>query len=424
MSDVYLAPPPEGLPPPNDTGGWGLEWWYNAHFTYGAIQTVFIPILVPTYVKEMTGSATKVGIAMAIIGFGGLAAPVIGGLADKFRAHRWAQLAGLLAYALGSIVFAFSGETYALHIVGAAFFGIGSATLLMINPAFVVSGGFETEEEAKRLTRLNQSVFVGSLIAGLLLAELTSLGLSFSTRFFVAAGVAIVSLLLTAATNTTAAARIKVEEPGDDQSDAAKPSVLSLLFSKFGLFLLAVFLVTVGHGVITTQYPNYMAEVFAVEGGSASTALSVAAIVTLLVLGPVGTWMGRSGPSPVWMSAVGIKFLIMGALIILGLFGESVVFIPLACYIVFLQGVAMVDMVQPALAVRASTAGAGLTQGMMMFAIASAYAVGSVGAGAAADSSLGYQSLPWIVAAVCVLGGIVGWVAFRGQNRKEEAQVE
>jgi hypothetical protein len=81
-------------------------------------------------------------------------------------------------------------------------------------------------------------------------------------------------------------------------------------------------------------------------------------------------------------------------------------------------------MVQPALAVRASTAGAGLTQGMMMFAIASAYAVGSVGAGAAADSSLGYQRLPWIVLAVCVLGGIVGWIAFRGQNRNEKTQVE
>ena len=88
MSEVYIAPPPEGLPPPKDSGGWGLEWWYNAHFAYGAIQTIFIPMLIPTFVKEMTGSATKVGIAMALIGLGGLVAPVIGGLADKFRAIR------------------------------------------------------------------------------------------------------------------------------------------------------------------------------------------------------------------------------------------------------------------------------------------------------------------------------------------------
>ena len=76
----------------------------------------------------------------------------------------------------------------------------------------------------------------------------------------------------------------------------------------------------------------------------------------------------------------------------------------------------MVDMVQPALAARASSAGAGLTQGMLMFAIATAYAVGSVAAGAAADSALGYPSLAWIVTGVCVLAGLVGWLAFRSNT--------
>jgi predicted MFS family arabinose efflux permease len=415
MSEVYIAPPPEGQEPPKSTG-WGLEWWYNAHFTYGAIQTVFIPILVPTYVKEMTGSATKVGIAMAIIGFGGLAAPVIGGVADKLRAHRWAQLAGLIAYAAAAVVFAFSGKAFAMHIVGAALFGVGSATLLMINPAFIVSGGFKQEDEAKRLTRLNQTVFVGSLVAGLALGELTSLGLSFQVRFLIAAGIAAASLLLTGATNGAAATRIKVDEPSGDRSDQPKPGIGAVLFSNFGLLLLAVFLVTTGHGVITTQYPNYMKEVFAASEGSASMGLSVAAIVTLLVLGPIGTWMGRSGPSPVWLSAVGLKFVMMVLLTVLAIAGERVEFIPLACYVVFLQGVAMVDMVQPALAARASSAGAGLTQGMLMFAIATAYAIGSVAAGAAADSALGYPSLAWIVAGVCVLAGLVGWLAFRSNT--------
>lgn len=417
MSTARIAPPPKDLKPPPESGGWGMEWWYNAHFTYGAIQTIFIPMLVPTFVLEKTESATKVGIAMAIIGFGGLAAPVIGGLADKLKAHRWAQLAGLLAYALGAVVFAISGSSFAMHILGAACFGIGSATLLMINPAFIVSAGFETEDEAKRLTRLNQTVFAGSLVAGLLLAELTSLGLSFELRFFVAAGIAAASFFLTAATNGAAAARIKVAEPTAD--GGPKMGIMSLLFSNFGLFLLAVFLVTTGHGIITTQYPNYMKEVFGIEGSSASTALSVAAIVTLLVLGPVGNWMGRKGPSPVWMAAVGLKFVMMILLAVLAIAGEKVEYIPLACYIIFMQGVAMVDMVQPALAVRASKAGAGLTQGLMMFAIASAYAVGSIGAGAVADSSLGYPALPWMVAGVCVGGGLVGWIAF-GQSKRQQ----
>jgi hypothetical protein len=28
----------------------GIEWWYTAHLAYGAIQLVFIPILIPTFV--------------------------------------------------------------------------------------------------------------------------------------------------------------------------------------------------------------------------------------------------------------------------------------------------------------------------------------------------------------------------------------
>lgn len=420
MSEVYIAPPPEGLPPPPESSGSGLEWWYNAHFAYGAIQTIFIPMLIPTYVKEMTGSATKVGIAMALVGLGGLAAPVIGGLADKFRAHRWAQIAGLIAYVVAAIVFAFSGQVFALHLLGSALFGVGTATLLMINPAFIVSGGFELEDEAKRLTRLNQTVFAGSLIAGLALGELMSLGLSYQVMFLIVAGIAMVSVFFTAATNGAAAKRIKVEAPRPADSGAAKTGIISLLFSGFGLFLLAVFLVTIGQAVITTQYPNYMKEVFGIESGSASTALSVAAIVTLLILGPVGIWMGRRGPSPVWFSAVVVKIVAMVLLGLLAIAGERVEFIPLACYILYSQGIAMVDMMQPAIAVRKSTAGAGMTQGMMMFAIATAYAVGSVGAGAAADSSFGYQSLPWIVVVASVLGGIVGWIAFGGRKKAEQ----
>ena len=126
--------------------------------------------------------------------------------------------------------------------------------------------------------------------------------------------------------------------------------------------------------------------------------------------------MGRKGSAPVWMSAVGLKFVVMMLLVVLAIAGERVEFIPLACYILYSQGVAMADMVQPALVARASKAGAGLTQGMLMFAIASGYAVGSVGAGAAADS-LGYQSLPWIVAGVCVLAGLVGWSALFAGTR-------
>ena len=396
----------------------GIEWWYTAHLAYGAIQLVFIPILIPTFVLEVTGSATLAGTAMAVIGLGGLAAPIIGGMADKLRAHRLAQLAGLLAYALGGLLFAFFGTTTFGILAGAICMGIGSATLLMINPAFIVSAGFDGDEEATRLTRLNQTMIFGSLVAGIGLSALTSLGLPFAGRFLVLSAICIAAFFVTMATNSEAAARIKVavSSAGDGQQGGSIPK---LLMSRFGILLLAVFFVTTGHGVITGQFPNYMDKVFAVPSSSSALALSVSAVVSLLILDAVGRWMGKSGPEPVWLSAIAMKIAMMIALAALAVVsgGSITALLPLALYIVYLQGISWADMVQPALAARSSSAGAGLTQGLLMFAIASAYASGNFIGGASADA-LGFSSLTWIVAIVSVIALVLGYLAFRRDERQ------
>ena len=394
----------------------GVEWWYAAHFAYGAIQVVFIPILIPTFVLEVTGSATMAGSAMALIGMGGLAAPFIGGLADKYRAHRLAQLAGLVAYIIGGLLFALMGQSLVGVFAGAACMGVGSATLLMINPAFIVSAGFEADQEATRLTRLNQTAIVGSLIFGILLGQLIGWGLPFFGRFLVLSGIALAALIVTYFTNTEAAQRIKTNVPDDSESSSPGVSLSSLVFSKFGLILLGVFFVTTGHGVITGQFPNYMKDVFSVPSSSSATALSISAVVSLLILDAVGRWMGKSGPSPVWLVAVFMKIIVMLGLGFLSFSGAGLgALIPLALYIIYLQGISWADMVQPALAARSSSAGAGMTQGLLMFSIALAYAAGNFIGGASADL-LGFVSLTWIVAAVSGIALVFGFLALKSKS--------
>lgn len=389
----------------------GIEIWFLAHFALGATQGVFIPILVPTFVLEVTGEATMVGVAMALIGLGGLAAPVIGGLADKFRAHRWAQLGGLLSYALGGVIFATIGTTGFGIIAGAVCFGLGSATLLMINPAFIVAAGFEPDDEALRLTRLNQTMIIGTLLMGLVLSALTAAGLSFSLRFFMVTAVALTAFVIVFLTNAKAAARIRTG-PAEDEGEAAASSVSisSLLMSRFGVLLIAIFLVSTGHGVITGQFPNYMDRVFSVAAEQSTLLLSISAVFTLLTLDLIGRWMGKSGPAPVWLTAVGLKSLMMLALSILAIAtgGTVISFLPLGIYLVFMQGIAWADMTQPALVSRASTAGAGLTQGLLMFAIAMAFGVGGFLGGTFADS-FDFQSLAWLTAAVSIGALILGF---------------
>lgn len=384
---------------------WGLEAWYTAHLCYGIIQLVFIPILIPTFILDKTGSPTQVGIAMGILGLSGLLAPVLGGLADRYRAHRAAQLIGLAAIAIAALVFALSGANFMLHLLAAVFLGLGSASLLMINPAFIVSGGYEAEEEASKLTLLNQVAIVGSLLAGIGLAALTEAGVSFELRFAVMFLIPLLALLVTAATNKQAAARIKVEQVNEG-SEAG--GIMQVVFSRFGLILLAIFFVSIGQGVITGQFPNYMAEVFKVDAALSSMALSVSAVVSLVLLSLVGKAMAKVGGEKVWLLAVVAKVVVMLGLAGLALYaGQLAAYLPLGLYLVYLQGVTTVDMVQPAIAAKASRAGAGMTQGLLMFAIAGAYAGGNVLSGISADS-FGWSSLASVVAVVSAIALVVG----------------
>lgn len=399
----------------------GLEWWYNAHFTYGAIQLVFIPILIPTFILEKTGKVAFAGVLMAIIGLGGLAAPIIGGLADKYTAHRLAQLSGLLSYALGGVLFAFGGEITLIYYLGSICFGIGSATLLMINPTFIVGAGFSPASEALRLTRLNQILIVGQLIAGLGLGFLTNIGLSYSVRFLVMSGLAIASLILTFMTNKQAAQRIKVESPDNGQETANQPTILQVLWSNYGVLLIAIFMGQIAGTVMTGQYPNYMEKVFNIAPSVSSIALSVSSVVTLILLVIVGKWMEKKGPSPIWLTAILIFVVMSVGLILLGFMGQNIAaIIPLTLYIIFLQAISWQDLVQPALVSRFSTAGAATTQGLLLFAVAVGYALGSILAGDAADS-LGFSSLPIIVAISAVLAVIIGVKSFVKHRKQARA---
>jgi hypothetical protein len=69
-------------------------------------------------------------------------------------------------------------------------------------------------------------------------------------------------------------------------------------------------------------------------------------------------------------------------------------------------------MVQPALAARASSAGAATTQGFLLFAVATSYALASIIAADAADA-FGFGILAWIVAGGALIAFLIGRVAIR-----------
>ncbi|UCC50594.1 MAG: MFS transporter [Anaerolineaceae bacterium] len=401
-----------------------FEWWFTAHFVFGVVYLGMIPILVPTYIISITNSAVDAGVVMAIIGLGALAAPVIGGFADKYFAHRLAQLGGLIALSVGALVFAFAKEDL-VFAIAAIFTGLGVATLMMINPSLIVGAGFAQETESAKLTRLNQVAIVGQLVGGLLIAGLTQVGLSFQARFLVVAVVPFIGFFIVFATNKEATERLRqTAAPAQNADSSAKKQTLgTILLTTFGLFLLAMAINGMGQSVLESQYPNYMQRVFNINPALSATALSVTAVVNLLVLGIAGGWMARKGPNPVFMTSLLMRLAAAVILIVLAMLGNVPAILPLAMYVILLVGIAWVDLAGPALASRLSVAGIGATQGLLMGSLALGTFFGALLGGWMAEN-FGFRILPWLTAIGVGIAIVLGYLAIRKEEPVDTAAIQ
>ncbi|WP_394151696.1 MFS transporter [Vibrio maritimus] len=394
----------------------GLEGWFSAHFAYGIVQIVFVPMMVPSFILARTGSPTDAGLAMGLFGLAGLAAPVIGMLADKYKAHRLAQLFGMIAYLLAGTSFLLAGDNFTLMAIGSIFFGTGSAILLMLNPVFITFAGYDAKTEASKLGRMAQVLIIGSLLSGIALAYVTDLGWSYEMRFMGMMAIVAVLAVITMLTNKKPAQRIldnaEAIAAAAAEEDAPKVGIAKVVFSNFGLFLLAVGLLCAGQGAFQAQYPNLLENGYGVAQSLSAANLSVASVLGLIVLVAAEKFVARYGNLSLFKLSAVASIVVIGIAYVIAEAGMSLHYIiPLALFLVYLQGITVTDMISPAIAARLTFVGGGLTQGLMMFFISLGFGMGSVISGIAVDG-FGWAALPFailgltIAAYVCVL--IVG----------------
>ena len=404
----------------------GLEGWFSAHFAYGIVQIVFIPMMVPSFILARTGSATQAGLAMGLFGLAGLFAPLIGILADKFKAHRLAQGLGLVSYLLAGAAFLTAGENFAFMAVGSVLFGTGSAILLMLNPVFITFAGYDEKTEAMKLGRMAQTLIFGSLISGVALAAVTGMGWSFELRFIAMMVLVAVLLVVTMMSNKQAAQRIvdnaELVAQQNREDEAEKVGFSKVLFSNFGLFLLAVGLLCAGQGAFQAQYPNLMENAYSVAQSMSAANLSIASVLGLIVLVGAEKYVTKFGALSLFKLSCVVSIVVIAGLYFIAEAGLSIGFIiPLGLVLVYLQGITVTDMISPAIAARLTFVGGGFTQGLMMFFISLGFGLGSVVSGIAIDG-WGWSALPFAILALTVAAYVC--ILIVGIKHKATAKVE
>lgn len=403
----------------------GIELWFSAHLAYGFVQLVFIPIVMPAFVAERTGSFANAGLAMGFFGVAGLAAPIIGLLADKYKAHRLAQFLGMVAYVIAGFCYIASGSDFTMMAIGSIFFGLGSATLLMLNPVFIAFAGYDNKTEALKLGRMAQAAIIGTLIGGGVLAALTDGGFGYETSFYTMMGTVAVLALITFMTNKQAGQRVldtaKAREEAAKAESQQKVNLLSVLFSKFGLFLFAVAALCAGQGAFQAQFPNLMKNAFSVSEAISATSLSISAVLGLIVVVMAERFSAKFGPAALFRLCTVASIVVVAALYFIAEFQliPTIIF-PVALVIIYLQGITVTDMCSPAVASRLTRVGAGYTQGLMMFFISIGFATGSAISGFTVES-FSWSALPVAIGVLTTVAFVCIWAVTR-DNKEAKHQ--
>ncbi len=269
-----------------------FEWWMTSNLALGLAFTCFLPVLLPSYVLSVGGSATDIWVAMSMAGLLALLGPSIGRAAARHRAHRLVQVLGMLGMAIGLVGLALSNGNSLLIVLAIAIMGIGAAAVAIAAPTFIVGADMTADMQARQLTWLQLNLDLGKVVGGLLLGGMATAKLSFHDQFRVGGLVMGLLGLLVWLTSRRAAARIR--RPAVDPATGSEPGTVvswrTLLLSLFGVPVVAQLL-----GSMTLIEAQI------------STMLTVSGLVGIGLYFLASCWMARSGPGLVWATGHALR---------------------------------------------------------------------------------------------------------------------
>jgi predicted MFS family arabinose efflux permease len=410
--------------------GSAFQWWMVSNIAFGAGFSAFISLLIPPFVTDVTGNAADAGIVMAIISLAAVLGPVLGGFADKYRAHRLILSLGVLGMAVGFFMYSISADAKALYALDAIFLGVSVAAINAVGPVFIVGAGLSQALQAKRLTTFNLLAPVGQVIGGAIMAGAASAGMSFGNRFLIAAGFMLLTAVITWFSSAKPAKRIILpEDKPDEYHEGGKKSfgLKQMFISTFGLYLLILVLSSTGNNGINAQIANILPNVYGIDAATTSGLISLAGLLNILFFFVAGAWLGRSGAMPDFTTGNIMRLVGAIGLAVLGMVAKSPILLVAASMQIFYQANPFVRLTQPVLAMRFSTIPPGQATGWVIGAAALGSFFGSLIGGWLADT-VGFNAINWMgaiaVGAAVLLIFFGLWPAERKKRAAERAAAE
>ncbi|MGF1749677.1 MFS transporter [Vibrio cionasavignyae] len=394
--------------------------WHSAQATMGIVGWIGVAALLNPIIIERTGSGTLLGQVMALIGGAGILAPLIGTISDRYSCHSVLQKFGVFINLIALIVLYFAETAAITYWLVGALIGIGCVSLLVLNPTFVLASSKDQNEESKGLASLFQFQFLGVVLAGVLIAVAGYFEVSSSNQLFI-----LMALLVLVLVALFVSPPPKIHAPKNEASHDSNDTA-PLIAKRGSLFVMLLFLLAVFFSMFLSSNlmelgPLLISEVYDVEVGNSALGMAMSAIISIFLLESAGRWMQKVGPFKIWYIAQA-AYLVIGS-VFWYTAGKSVpAALPLTLLILLMQTMSWNDMVVPAIAGRLSTSSPALTQGLLMFAMAGGFGVGTMVAGLSIDyygyASVFTVSLAGILASIACIG-LLKIATFKNTRRRE-----
>lgn len=373
--------------------------WFGAYAILGASASGLAPLLVPLEISRSGGSASLIGLSVAVQNLGALTAPAWGALADHAKAYRPVFFSGFLLIAAGFALF--TGLQGAGVWIGASFLvGLGSAASNTVASLFIVE--FNPRAEWHRRISWLQTFNAGGTALGMAAAGYLapSLGLGLAAGLSLI-GLGVGHIGLPKPVHDLPTQHVPDEKVGQLVRQGGPSAatlhqhrwgiadcqqVIGWLKSPFGLFLGGWAAFSFAASAVGTFYPVLMRDGFDVSTQRSAMLISVVYAITIPLYNLAGRLNERHGPSAllrIGYIARGGVLLLLGALA----FAAPNPIVAMVLYALF-QGVwPLISVSSSDLAATLAPFGEGPAIGLFTAVGAVGSALGSVAAGAIVDSA-------------------------------------